>query len=80
MYGRINRDNIHPRVDAAKLARDAVLSDLSQAADGHPQVFCAGINHPAAAREGLFTLCGQVRTGDAEGAEKGFLKLLGVAR
>ena len=77
MYGHINRDNIHPRVDAAKLERDAryyrtchkLLTDI------HRSMALGSIT-----RQQHDTLCGQVRSGDAAGAEKGFLKLLGVAR
>lgn len=77
MYGHINRDNISQRVDTARLARDVryyrtchkLLTDI------HRSMAMGSIT-----RQQNETLCGQVRAGDAEGAEKGFLKLLGVAR
>ena len=77
MYSHINREKTSPRVDTVRLARDVryyrtchkLLTDI------HRSMALGSIT-----RQQHDTLCGQVRTGDAEGAEKGFLKLLGVAR
>lgn len=73
MYGAINRENIHPRVNREQLrAEQKFFVKHRKLFEDIRRAYAKG----QITRHDLLTLRGQIKAGDAAGAQKGLYKLL----